>query len=192
MTGARVRRAVLVLAAVTALATVSAPVDAETLGPPEPFWADWTPAVTRRPAGDAAQSAGYVVSSLRIPSIGVEETVRAGIDLSIINQGPAHWSGTSPVGGSGNVVLAGHRTTFGAPFYDLDRLVPGDLVFLTDPRGFEVIYRVSQTFVVDPSAIWITYDSGDPTLTLFACHPKGSAAQRIVVRADLVADGRIA
>ena len=160
--------------------------------PIEPFVSEWTPAASRQPVGDPDQSAGHVVATLRIPAIGLEETVRAGVDLAVIDRGPAHWVGTSPVGGGGNVVLAGHRTTHGAPFYDLDRLAPGDLIYLTDASGFEVMYRVAETFIVDPFALWITYDNGEPMLTMFACHPKGSAAQRIVVRAHLLAGRRIA
>ena len=78
------------------------------------------------------------------------------------------------------------------PFRDLDRLDNGDLIFVTDGSGFEVMHRVSDTFIVDPTDLWITYDTGASTLTMFACHPKGSERFRIMVRADLVAGRRIA
>jgi sortase A len=65
-------------------------------------------------------------------------------------------------------------------------------VYVTDATGFEVMYRVVETFVVDPDAVWITWDNGNPYLTMFACHPLGSAAQRIVVRSELVAGRLIA
>ena len=133
-----------------------------------------------------------VVSHLRIPSIGVDEQIRSGISLSVINQGVAHWAGTSEPGGSGNVVLAGHRTTHTRPFANLDRLEVGDLVYLEDGDGFEVMYRVSNTIIVSPEDIWISYDLGKPMVTMFACHPKGSARQRIVVQAELVAGRRVA
>ena len=90
------------------------------------------------------------------------------------------------------MVLAGHRTTHSQPFHDLDRLSPGDLVFVRDGSGFDVMYRVEESFVVDPTAMWITYNGEDPKLTMFACHPKGSNRFRIVVTADLVAGRRIA
>jgi sortase A len=54
------------------------------------------------------------------------------------------------------------------------------------------MYKVTDTFIVAPDALWISYDNGEPLLTMFACHPKGSAAQRIVVRATLVGGGIIA
>lgn len=132
------------------------------------------------------------ISHLRIPSIGVDEVIRSGISLAVIDQGVAHWAGTSLPGESGNMVLAGHRTTHTSPFADIDRLEVGDLVYVEDGDGFEVIYRVSDKFIVRPEDIWISYDLGRPMVTLFACHPKGSARQRIVVQAELLAGRRIA
>lgn len=150
------------------------------------------PAASRQPTSSPSQESGVVVSHLRIPSIGVDEEVRSGISLSVINRGVAHWAGTSAPGGSGNVVLAGHRTTYSRPFADLDRLEVGDLLYLEDGDGFEVMYRVSDTFIVAPEDIWISYDLGRPMVTMFACHPKGSARQRIVVQAELVAGRPVA
>ena len=121
-----------------------------------------------------------------IPAIGVDEVVRSGVSLSVIDRGPAHWVGTADPGGPGNVVLAGHRTTHSAPFRDLDRLQVGDPILLTNRDGFVSVYLVRDTFVVSPDDVWITYEFGSPLLTLFACHPKGSARQRIVVQADLL------
>jgi sortase A len=146
----------------------------------------WTPLASRQPADDVEQATGAVVGSISIPAIGVEEEVRAGVALEVIDQGPAHWVGTAQPGTAGNVVVAGHRSTHSAPFRNLDQLTDGDVVIVTDPVGFDMIYRVTETFIVTPDAIWITYDNGEPLLTLFACHPVGSAAQRIVIRAELV------
>ncbi len=171
----------LLVALLAALPAVAAP-------SPE----DAVPAPSRQPSFDSSQQSGVVESRLRIPAIGVDETVRSGISLSVIDRGVAHWAGTSAPGGSGNVVLAGHRTTHSRPFWDLDRLTDGDLVFLEDGNGFDVIYRVSDTFVVEPDDLWISYDFGKPMVTMFACHPRGSARYRIVVQADLVAGRRIA
>lgn len=106
--------------------------------------------------------------------------------MPVIDQGPAHWVGTETPGGPGNVVLAGHRTTHSAPFRNLDRLEAGDPVLLTNADGFVTVYVVRDTFIVTPDDVWITYELGSPLLTMFACHPKGSARQRIVVQADLL------
>lgn len=153
---------------------------------------DVWPASARQPVFHRSQTSGAVVSHIRIPAIGLDEQVRAGVALSVIDEGVAHWVGTAVPGAAGNVVLAGHRTTHSRPFADLDRLDEGDLVYVQGGDGFEVIYRVSESFIVDPEDIWITYETGDAMLTMFACHPKGSARFRIVVRADLLSGRRMA
>ena len=86
----------------------------------------------------------------------------------------------------GNMVLAGHRTVKTAPFRDLDRLEVGDLVKVTGLDGRQAEYRVVETIIVTPEEMWIVDQTDDPMLTMFACHPKGSASQRIVVRAELI------
>jgi len=180
-----VTRFIAVLGLVASLLGASAAV---AMPPPEGA----VPSPSRQPSYHETQRSGLVESRLRIPAIGVDEIVRSGIDMSVIDQGVAHWAGTSVPGGSGNVVLAGHRTTHSRPFWDLNRLREGDLVYLQDGTGFEVIYRVARTLIVDPDDLWISYDLGKPMVTMFACHPRGSAHNRIVVQADLVAGRRIA
>ena len=150
------------------------------------------PNAARQAVFHRSQASGLIVGSLRIPAIGLDETVRSGVAQSVIDKGVAHWSGTARPGEYGNVVLAGHRSTKTKPFRDLDKLNVGDLVFMTDGSGFEVIYRVSDTYIVDPSDLWITYDGPTPSITMFSCHPKGSDRYRIVVNADLVAGRKIA
>ncbi len=167
------------------LGTIPAPVRA--LVSPE----NVVPNAARQPSFHRSQSSGVPLGSLVIPSIGVDEIVRSGVAMSVIDLGPAHWAGTALPGQAGNVVLAGHRTTKTRPFYDLDRLDPDDLIYMTDGDGFEVMYSVSGTMIVEPNDLWITYETPDPTLTMFACHPKGSERYRIVVQADLVGRRRI-
>jgi sortase A len=150
-----------------------------------------TPGASRQPSNHSLQSAAWSMGDLRIPSIDLVEPVRAGVDLSVLDQGVGHWAGTSEPGRAGNVVLAGHRTTWSKPFYDLDQLRTGDLVYMTDGDGIEIIYRVAETLIVDPQDLWITFDRAQATLTMFACHPKGSLAQRIVVIAELVSRQRM-
>jgi sortase A len=152
---------------------------------------DVSPAPARQPAFHRSQSAGVDIGRIRIPAIDLDETVRSGVAMSVIDRGVAHWAGTSSPGGSGNMVLAGHRTTKTRPFENIDRLDEGDIIFMTGGDGREIMYRVSDSFVVDPNDLWITYDGPKPSLTMFACHPKGSARFRIVVQAELVADGLI-
>ncbi len=153
---------------------------------------DATPASARQPSFHRTQRSGVVVSRIRIPTIDLDETIRSGIALSVIDRGVAQWAGTSTAGGPGNVVLAGHRTTHSAPFWDLDRLEIGDLVYVEDGSGFEVMYKVSDSFIVESDELWISYDVGKPIVTMFACHPRGSARYRIVVQAELIAGRRMA
>lgn len=150
------------------------------------------PNPARQSMFDASQESGAELGSIRIPAIGLDEVIRSGVSMDVIDQGVAHWSGTSTPGEAGNVVLAGHRTTHSRPFWALGDLDVGDLIYMEDGSGFDVIYQVAETFVVDPSALWITYETDEPTLTMFACHPKGSARYRIVISADLLAGRHIA
>ncbi|MDP8958844.1 MAG: class E sortase [Actinomycetota bacterium] len=136
-----------------------------------------------------AQSAGFEIGRLRIPSIEVEEVIREGVAMSVLDLGVGHWVGTAGPGDSGNMVLAAHRTVLTRPFHDLDLLRPGDVVYVgASVTGEAEVarYRVTETFFVTPEEVWIADPTEQPTLTMFACHPKGSARQRIVVRAELV------
>ncbi len=132
------------------------------------------------------QRLGVTSGHLEIPAIGVDEKIREGIHLSVIDRGVGHWAGTAEAGGPGNMVLAGHRTVRTAPFRDLDRLQPGDEIRVSGIDGRRASYRVTETLIVSPTDIWIVERTEVPTITLFACHPKGSARQRIVVRGELV------
>jgi sortase A len=113
-------------------------------------------------------------------------------DVSVgdLQQGPGHYPGTALPGRPGNFAVAGHRTTYGAPFFHLDVLRRGDEVFVTDRRGRRFRYRVARQRVVAPNDVWVIGDdplgNGRPTLTLTTCDPRFSAAQRLVVHAQLV------
>jgi len=84
----------------------------------------------------------------------------------------------------GNVVVGGHRTSKHRIFRNVDQLVPGDEIIFRDDDG-EHVYLVNRVEIVEPTAIWIVDPTETATATLFACHPPGSTAQRIVVFADL-------
>ena len=85
----------------------------------------------------------------------------------------------------GNSVFAGHRVTHTHPFLDVDQLAPGDQVIF-DMRDGTYTYAVTSITIVDPSDLSITWPTRTPTITLFACNPKHSAAQRIVVKGKLI------
>jgi sortase A len=126
-----------------------------------------------------------VIGRIQIPKLGLDTELRDQITQESIDLGPSHWPGTAVPGGFGNVVVAGHRSSHSAPFHDLGALQAGDAIILRDTVGRAFTYRVTEQFVVSPNAMWITDQQPGHTLTLFTCHPIGSAAQRLVVRATL-------
>jgi sortase A len=124
------------------------------------------------------------LGGISIPKLGVSAPLFSGIRLTTLDKGPGHWPGTALPGEVGNVVVAAHRTSHGGPFRNIDQLVAGDAVMFTTDDG-EIEYVVTGTQIVNPDAIWIVDPTDTPTATLFACHPPGSVAQRIVVNLEL-------
>jgi sortase A len=135
---------------------------------------------------------GDALTRIKIPKIGVDMVVVEGTTPSALKAGAGHYRGTPLPCEMGNVAIAGHRTTYGKPFNQLDRLTKGDKITLETPNGtcdYIVTDRGASPnpFVVDPSNIAIVANTpGERNLTLTTCHPKGSARQRLVIRAHLV------
>lgn len=130
------------------------------------------------------------LGEIEIPRVGLRHTLYEGVDLSIIDRGPGHWPGSAMPGEAGNVVFAGHRVTHSRPFHNLDQLVQGDRVIFHTATGI-FTYEMTEQLIVTPKDVWIANPTPDATMTLFACHPKGSARQRIVVRGTLATAERI-
>jgi sortase A len=128
---------------------------------------------------------GDPLGRIRIPRIGVSAVFVAGTATADLRSGPGHYPDTPLPGEPGTVGIAGHRTTYGAWFRNIDKLKPGDGVELTLPYG-RFGYRVERTRIVPPSAVWVTQRVSHDRLILSACHPLYSAAKRIVVFARLV------
>ncbi len=127
---------------------------------------------------------GDAVAEIYLPDIGVRRIVVEGIQDSQLKRGVGHYP-TSPLPGQkGNVSIAGHRTTYGQPFHNVDKLDPGDQIFLKTAQG-EFVYEVESLEIVKPEQVEILEDKGDNRLTLIACHPKYSLAERIIVHAIL-------
>ena len=124
------------------------------------------------------------IGSIEIPKIGLRSPLGEGISLHNIDRGPSHWPGTAMPGKPGNVVVAGHRVTHTRPFRHIDQLVPGDEVFF-EVDGVRSRYVVTGHEVVTPDRVDIVRPTAEPTATLFACHPPGSARYRYVVRLKL-------
>jgi len=124
------------------------------------------------------------IGRIQIPKTGVDQPVREGVEQMVIDAGPAHWPGTASLGGWGNVVLAGHRTSHTEPFLRNAELTAGDEIILSDGTG-TYRYAVTGVEVVPNTALWIVDQHPGRTLTIFTCHPIGSSAERLVVHAEL-------
>ncbi len=130
---------------------------------------------------------GEPTARIVIPKIGVDKIVVEGVALADLKKGPGHYPESPLPGQQGNAAIAGHRTTYGAPFNRIDELVPGDEITVETVQG-EFRYLVSEQLIVSPTQVEVLADQGDNRLTLTACHPKYSARQRIVVVAQLAPD----
>jgi sortase A len=138
-----------------------------------------------------APAEGEPVGIIEIPKIGLERVIVQGVTKADLKKGPGHYPGTPLPGQAGNSGIAGHRTTYGAPFNRIDELVPGDDITITTPQG-RFLYKVIKApdsdaapYVVKPSDVSVLDDKGDNRITLTACHPEYSARQRIIVNAVL-------
>lgn len=112
-----------------------------------------------------------------------------GVDPQTLKQGPGHYPDTAAPGQSGNFALAGHRTTYGAPFYHLDQLRTGDEIHVVDRQQRTWVYEVAETRIVLPHDTWVIgpdpLGTGNPVLSLTTCEPRFSAAKRLIVFAEL-------
>jgi sortase A len=139
-----------------------------------------------------AREVGSPLTRIVIPDIDVSMVVVEGTSPAALRAGAGHYPSTPLPGEVGNVAIAGHRTTYGRPFNRVDELEPGDQIWLLTPVG-DHRYVVSDPdpdiganpWVTTPDDWGVVAPSDDALLTLTSCHPKGSAAQRIVVRAEL-------
>lgn len=142
-------------------------------------------------------AAGEAIARIIIPAIDVDEIVVAGVEVEDLRKGPGHYDTTPLPGQPGNAAIAGHRTTYGAPFGGIAELAPGDEIIVETLQG-TFVYRVLAGtriagrslghHIVAPTALEVLDDKGDNRLTLTSCHPKYSSRQRIIVHATLVGD----
>ncbi len=136
---------------------------------------------------------GTVVARIQIPAIGVDQYVVSGTNATDLSKGPGHYIGTAVPGQAGNVAIAGHRTTHGAPFNRLGQLVKGSQIYLTTISGEHLTYVVSGTpQAVSPSDVGVLNYFGDNRITLTTCTPEFSAAQRLIAVGTLKESGSAA
>jgi sortase A len=127
---------------------------------------------------------GAAVAHIRIPKLGVDKFVVEGVTESALKEGPGHYPGTPLPGEPGNAAIAGHRTTYGAPFYDLDKLAAGDKILISTSAG-QFLYVVDHSSIVKPTDVAVIGPTGDNRLTLTTCNPRFSATNRLIVVATL-------
>jgi sortase A len=165
-----------------------------------------SPVVGEQDAGDEVSeeetevTAGGAVAVLQFRRPGSDEPpvhadplfVVGGVTLADLTRGPGHYPGTAMPGEDGNFAVAGHRTTYGAPFYHLDQLTEGDEIIVTDRNRRSYTYRFVEQRIVNPGDSSVLgsdpLGNGRPLLTLTTCHPRFSARQRMIVFAELVED----
>ncbi len=137
------------------------------------------------PTAGTVPAPGRPVALLVIPRIAVNQVVVEGVGATQLALGPGHYPGTPLPGQPGNAAIAGHRTTHGAPFYNLNLLADGDLIEVTTDQG-TFRYRVAGSEVVAPGDGAVLDPTTTSQLTLTTCTPRFSAARRLVVVARLV------
>jgi sortase A len=142
------------------------------------------------PAPQLALGDGDPVGIIKIPKIGVDQVVVEGTSVPDLRKGPGHYPESPLPGQVGNAAIAGHRTTYGAPFGDLDQLSKNDGISIQTLSGTWHYVLTDDPFAVRPNQTEVllpTIESGQPvaTLTLTTCNPKYSASQRLVVKARL-------
>lgn len=129
---------------------------------------------------DRKTSPGHALGRIQVPELGVKFVFVAGAGERSLKKGPGHYDSTVLPGQRGTVGIAGHRTTFLAPFRRLDRLRAGDQIVLTMPYGrFE--YAAERSVVVSPSNDTMLRPARHDLLVLTTCTPAFSAAKRLVV-----------
>jgi sortase A len=129
--------------------------------------------------------AGDAIARLVIPAIGVSEYVVEGTGTVDLRKGPGHYPETPLPGERGTTAIAGHRTTYGAPFRNIDDLERGDVIRIDMPDG-TFVYRVERTRIVDDQDRSVLEPIGYRRLMLSACHPLYSAAERVIIFARQV------
>jgi len=152
------------------------------------------PSATTPASAPPAMGKGFAL--IWMPRIGMvngkAKVVFEGVDHEDLKRGPGHYPGTALPGEVGNMVISGHRTTYGAPFNRIDELRDGDAIVL-ETRDTWFTYRMVRQQIVKPTTVEVTYPvpgnrDATPTkklLTLTTCNPKYSAKQRLVVTAEL-------
>lgn len=124
------------------------------------------------------------IGRIELPTIDADYVVVQGTDTEALQRGPGHYPDTALPGQGRTIGVAGHRTTYGAPFLKLDKIEPDDSITLEMPYA-TFTYEVTGTRIVVPTQTEVVRDVGRERLVLSTCNPRYSAAERLIVFADL-------
>lgn len=140
--------------------------------------------VSEAPTRQQIPGSAYAV--IKIPSIDLDMVVVQGTAYEDLKKGPGHYPDTAdPWDEAGRVGIAGHRTTYLAPFFHLDRVQRGDEIDLLTPYG-TFTYAVTRNFVIPEEGSGVVlHQTTKPTLVLTTCNPRFASYQRLIVTADL-------
>jgi sortase A len=133
---------------------------------------------------------GEPIGKIEIPNIGVDWIFVEDVEVEDLKKGPGHYPETPLPGRRGNAAIAGHRTTYGAPFNRLDELQQGDEIRVSDALG-TYVYRVTEKKIVRPTDLSVVAPTTDSRLTLTTCNPKYSARERLIIVAVLQGEPKI-
>lgn len=127
------------------------------------------------------------LARLQIPTIDLDWIVVPGVTVEDLKDGPGHFPETPLPGQLGNSAIAGHRTTHGAPFFDVNKIEPGAEIIVTMGDGLTYVYVVSGSEIVSPADTWVvqTANPNIAELTLISCDPAYTARNRIVIHSEL-------
>lgn len=131
---------------------------------------------------------GESIARLVIPKLGLDMIVVEGVGHDELSRGPGHLPDTAFPGSDGSSVISGHRTTYASPFSNIDQLEPGDEIRVITAEG-ESVYAMTKSYIVLPNDTSVTLPlvfGEKPRLRLTTCHPRFSAAQRLIVEADRI------
>jgi sortase A len=128
---------------------------------------------------------GDAVGRLRVPALGLNAIVINGTDATSLTKGPGRYTGSYVPGQGELIYIAGHRTTYSAPFAHIERLHRGDVVTMDVPYG-RFTYRVRNSVVVPAGDLARLRSHGREVIALQACHPRFFASERYIVYAEPV------
>ncbi|MBE0417954.1 MAG: class E sortase [Coriobacteriia bacterium] len=167
------------------LGTMGAPSPDRLVDEPEPELTGWETWMEEDVEYWRGLEKGDVFGRLVIEKMELDAVVVLGSGTDELKKGPGWITYTDLPGETGNVGIAAHRTTYGAPFRRLDELEQGDIIHFYSPYR-RYTYEVAEKLIVTPDQVEVMRSTEDPRLTLSACHPPYSARYRLVIQTKLV------